>query len=256
MLKLKTMKKIVYIITFLFITSISFGEISDPKGLFKEGNIAYDSSDYEKATEIFQTLVDENYQSKELYYNLGNTYYKLGNLSKSILYYEKALKLSPNWEKAIKNLSIARKSLIDKHEKSREGFVHWISSFIGFSADFWAWLSILCFFFGWIAFVVYKRLSYSWKKRLAYIKFIFFTGAFVLLLFLSFMKYQSETQHYGAIVNTPSVTLKAEPNLTSESVFVLHEGSKIVVLSSQNGWIEARFGSTVGWVEEESLSFI
>lgn len=250
------MKNIFNILILSFLATISFAEISNPKGLFMDANNMYDSANYQDAAGVYQTLLDENYQSKTLHYNLANTYYKLGDLAKSILHYEKALKIAPKFKEAQINLEIARKSLIDKHEVSREGFVHWISSFIGFNTDFWAWLSIISLFVALLAFAFSKRMHKPLLKKVAHIKFIFFSVAFTLLLFLSFMKYQAETTHYAAIISTTSVTLKSEPNLASESTKVLHEGSKIIILAQSNGWVHARFGANEGWVEESSLSYI
>lgn len=250
------MKKLIHLLCLIIFSNSLFSEISDPEGVFLEANRYYDSLKYEDAQGVYETLLNENYISKEIHYNLGNCYYKQGQLASAILHFEKALKLAPNWEKAEKNIEIARKSLADKHEATREGFTQWLSSFVGFSTDFWAWLSILILFFSFLAYVVAKRIKKRFLIEIAKLKFIGFLILFFALVGITIVKFQSENNKSSAIIMNPSVTFKSDPNITSESVFVLHEGSKVVVISSVDGWVEARFGANVGWIEQEVIAFI
>lgn len=240
----------------LAFATISKAEISDPEGVFKEANTQYDSSNYEQALTYYQTLVDENIESAELYFNLGNTYYKLSNFPKAILYYEKANKLSPNDSHTLKNLGLAQTKVTDRQERTRVGFSTWISTFFGLTVDFWAWMSIISLLFALIAFVVYKRLDNRFFKSAAKIKMIVFGVVFVLLVTVSYMKYHTEINSNLAIVMEPSITLKTEPNKVSENTFVLHEGSKVVVLREENEWSEIRFGANEGWIENLNIEKI
>lgn len=249
------MKLIISILT-VFLGATSFSEISDPEGVFIAANEAYDSTNYKEANDLYTILLDEGYKGKELYFNFGNTNFKLGNLALSILYYEKALKISPNWDKPIKNLAIARKSLTDKHEQTRLGFSQWISGFVGFTTDFWAWMSILCLLVAFIAFIGYKKLNSDLMRKVTKAKFIGFSVLFFLLVGVSIIKYHVERSSSAAIITSSSVTLKSDPSITSESIFVLHEGSKMVILAQEDNWLKVRFGSQEGWLEESSLSYI
>lgn len=251
------MNKIILITSFL----LSFGfvskaEISDPEGLFVEANRLYDSSNYEQALTYYETLIEEGIESTELYFNLGNTHYKLNNFPKSILFYEKANKLAPNKKHIDKNLEIARTKITDTQERTRMGFATWVSSFFGFSVDFWAWASIISLLFALIAFVVYKRSNTNLFKRAAQIKTYFFSLLFLLFVVVSSIKYNAEVNSTTAIVMEPSITIKTEPNRVSENAFVLHEGSKVVILSQQNNWSEIRFGANEGWIEDSNIEKI
>lgn len=250
------MKQTVIFIVMLAFSLIAKAEISNPEDVFKEANSQYDSSNYEQALTYYQTLVDENIESAELYYNLGNTYYKLNNFPKAILYYEKANKLSPNDNHTLKSLELARTKITDRQERTRVGFASWISTFFGFTVDFWAWMSIISLLFSLIAFVVYKRLEKPFLKNTAKIKMYAFAFLFIVLFSVSYMKYYTETNSNLAIIMEPSVTLKTEPNKVSENAFVLHEGSKVVVLKQENDWSEIRFGANEGWIENLNLEKI
>lgn len=251
------MKKIILITTLLLsFCFVAKAEISDPEGLFVEANNLYDSSNYEQALTYYETLVEEGIESSELYFNLGNTYYKLGVYPKSILFYEKANKLSPNKKHIDKNLEIVRTKITDKQERTRMGFATWISTFFGFSVDFWAWTSIVCLLFVLIAFVIFKRTNKSLFKKSARIKTFVYSFLFLLFVVVSTIKYNGEINSTTAIVMEPSITIKTEPNRVSDNAFVLHEGSKIVILSQQNDWSEIRFGANEGWIENQNIEKI
>jgi hypothetical protein len=250
------MKKAIVLLIILVFASLAKAGISDPKGVFKEANKQYESSNYEQALTYYQTLVDEKIESSELYFNLGNTYYKLSNFPKAILFYEKANKLSPNDKYTLNGLELARTKITDRQERTRIGFSAWVSTFFGFTVDFWAWMSILSLLFSLVAFVFYKRIEKTLFKSTAKIKMYVFGVLFILFVVVSFIKYNVEVNSNLAIVMEPSVTLKTEPNKISENTFVLHEGSKIVVLREENEWSEIRFGANEGWIENSNIEKI
>ena len=85
--------KFVTIICALFITTVT---IAQSESLFKEANQAYANENYEEAISKYQSILKEGYESTSVYYNLGNSHYKLNNVGPSVYYFEKALKLDPN----------------------------------------------------------------------------------------------------------------------------------------------------------------
>lgn len=112
-----------------------------------EGDSAYMKNDYASAILIYESLL-KNGEAAEIYYNLGNSYYKAGDIAKAILNYERALLMQPGNADIRANLEIARAKTIDKVMPIPEVFfVSWTKSLINcLSADAWAKVGLVCFF--------------------------------------------------------------------------------------------------------------
>ena len=160
--------KFVTIICALFITTVT---IAQSESLFKEANQAYANENYEEAISKYQSILKEGYESTSVYYNLGNSHYKLNNVGPSVYYFEKALKLDPNDADVTNNLAYARQMTIDAiDEVPKTGVSKIVNSVIAtLSVNGWAWLAVLAS----ISFVVLILLYYfsraSLKKRLFFI---------------------------------------------------------------------------------------
>ena len=109
---------------------------------FEEGNAAYGDGDYETALAKYDSIVANGEESAALYYNMGNTYYKMRQFPMAILYYEKALKLSPGDEDLRVNLEIANLAVVDKINTIPQSFIArwWNGAKSSLSADGWAWV--------------------------------------------------------------------------------------------------------------------
>ena len=120
----------------------------DADSLWNQAVKDYTEENYQAALDCFSALEAEGYVSRELYYNIGNCYYKLGNsLGQSILYYERALKLDPSYEDAQVNLAIAREYTLDRIDEVPEFILlTWIKAFRDtVSSDAWAWIALALF---------------------------------------------------------------------------------------------------------------
>ena len=91
---------------------------------FTEANNFYNNSKYEKSVEIYLEILDSGHHSAELYYNLGNSFYKLNNIANSILYYEKSLRLNPKDKDVMNNLKMVNNGIIDDIVKIPESFIN------------------------------------------------------------------------------------------------------------------------------------
>jgi uncharacterized protein YgiM (DUF1202 family) len=126
----------------------------------------------------------------------------------------------------------------------------------GFSVDFWAWVSIVCLLFALIAYVVVKKSSKAFFKNVAQIKVYVFAFLFLFFVGISFVKYNNEITSNTAIVMEESVIIKSEPNRSSDNVFELYAGSKVVIISQQNNWSQVRFGANEGWIKDSNVESI
>lgn len=231
----------------------------DANDWIEQANAAYNMGNYDSAKIVYEKILSTDMESVPLYFNLGNTYYKMHEYPMAIYYYEKALKLDPSNEEVQTNLAIANHAIVDKIEPVPQSFIvkFWCNTRALLSGDQWAWCSIAFF-----ALLLVSAFLFLRSRKIGVRKLGFFAGIVFLLVFgLSVVfaaqqKYAYENQDQ-AIIMAPTVTVKSSPNAASVDLFVLHEGTKVTVLESSDGWNKVRIANgSVGWLEvDKMLSF-
>lgn len=247
-------------IIFIFILFISVSikaEISDPSGLFIEGNKQYEEHNYEAAINSYKGLCEDFY-SPELFLNLGNSYYKVDDIPNTILYYEKALKLSPGNLNILHNLKLANKRVSDKNKINDSVHLNdWFFTWASNTPNYWAYNSVYLFIIGSLLLILYL---FSKSRKLK--KLTFYTAVISLILgifsivFSGFHKSRL-ISHEEAVIFKPSIDLMSEPTENSSVSFVLHEGTKVKILDETKLWYEIRFGDgKIGWLQKEFVETI
>ena len=233
---------------------------ADEKGeLWTKANDAYSMGQYETALNDYIEIEKNGYQSYKLYYNMGNAWYKTGNMGKAILYYEKALKLNPAGEDALNNLQIAKLQTLDKIDVLPEFIVStWIKDIRNLmSSNGWGYTAIGLFAVVCILLLLFKFAPTTGGRKLSFVLacvvFLFFIFA-VLFAFSLRAKAKSED---NAVVMVPVSNVKSAPNSTGNNLFILHEGSKVEILEQAGKWcrIEISDGRQ-GWLEEKDIEVI
>lgn len=224
-----------------------------------QGDSAYMREDYTTAIQIYEKLLEQG-EAAEVYYNLGNSYYKTNDIARSILNYERALMLQPGNSDIRANLDIARSKTIDKVTPIPEVFfVTWIRSLINcLNADAWAKWGIVCFF------LLLASLGIFFMGKSAALKKAGFAGALSMLflcvvsnVFAGQQKKERLSQD-KAIVLVPSITVRSTPSESGTSLFVLHEGHKVEIKdNSMHEWKEIILeDGKVGWVPASAIEII
>lgn len=226
------------------------------QGGFDKGNYLYQKGRYEEAISEYENVLATKNHSAELYFNLGNCYYKLNKVAPAIYNYEKALVLNPNDVEVLNNLKFAHKLQIDEIKViPKVGFSKMVHDFASiFHYNTWAWISVgfstlfLLFFIGY------------YFSQMTYLKRIFFFGMFALLLLLlvSVSTAISEKNDFDnerpAIVFAEMVLVKSEPQNASNTVFTLHEGTKVFVQETMENWKKIQLtDGTDGWIEKSAI---
>ncbi|AWG24439.1 tetratricopeptide repeat protein [Flavobacterium kingsejongi] len=244
------MKKILYIM--LCLLSQCFWAQS----AFDKGNDYYRKDQFDAAVEAYENVLKTGQHSPELYFNLGNAYYKLNKTAPSIYNYEKALLLKPNYEDAKNNLKFAKNRTIDEiKEIPKVGFEKLIHNFTAsWSYDSWAWIAVVFAFVFLFVFAGYYFSQHTLFKRL------FFAGMSIALLCgaiavsAAYFEHSEYVNDRPAIVYAEILPVKGEPKTAAADSFLLHEGTKVNVVQELQGWkkIELTDGSQ-GWVESASI---
>lgn len=246
------MKKLVFI--FLFITQVFWAQTD-----FDEGNRLYQRERYSEASVAYENVLQSGKHSAELYFNLANAYYKQNKVAPAIYNYEKALVLAPNDSEIQNNLKFAKKMTIDEiKEVPKVGFSKLLRDFTAnFHYDGWAWISVSLAVAFLLFFIGYYFSQTTLSKR------IFFIGMFVLIfaIVVSILSAVFEKSYYEnerpAIVFAEMANVKSEPRTSGSDVFVLHEGTKVMVQEKTSNWtkIELLDGSD-GWIESSAIKEI
>lgn len=223
---------------------------------FDEANALYNNGKYEAAITIYEKILESNLHSSALYFNMGNCYYKLNKIAPSIYHYEKALKLSPNDKEIQNNLNFAQQMTIDQFDAIPELET---SKFINktantFGVDGWAILCVLlmCVFVGF--FIAYYLSNNTKTKRIFFVMSIV---SFLILIFIFVLlnkKIDLDNERFG-IIYQQEINIKTEPNLRSETAFVLHEGTKVQIIESyKNTWSKIKLiDGNIGWISNNAL---
>ncbi len=248
------MKKLhLIVLFFVFATNIFAVE-----NTISMANEAYQKGSYDEAITLYESVLNEG-ESPELYYNLGNAYFKTNQIGKSILNYERALRLNPSFEDAKHNLSLANTKVLDNIEPIEVFFLsQWIEnlkSLLG--SNEWAVSSILFFV---ITLVLLLFYVFSPKKIVRQTSF--FVAIFFFLLSVVFFSFSSSRRNYfekreAAIVMQGSVTVKSSPDESGTELFLLHEGTKVTVREVVGEWSEIKIADgNIGWVKNSEIERI
>jgi hypothetical protein len=242
----------------LCVAGIFTARASVPYGIVDSGNATYAKGNYAKAITFYSKFLDGVYESPEVYYNLGNCYYRSNEIGKAILYYEKAKRLSPGDADIEFNLQLANQKTVDKIGESQLFFVSWWDSFVNLASERgWAIICIVLFCITLVLVILYLL-----SPRLIIRQLGFWGGLFMLVLcFFAFMlahqQYRSATTHDTAIVMSASVTVKGAPADNSTQLFLIHEGAKVRILKTEGTWVEVKLANgNQGWLLASDISAI
>ena len=253
------MKKLVFILSLLLLSSLMHAQQAEQERMIEQANQSYSAAEYEMAISQYESVINSGFESSALYFNLGNAYFKVGNIPAAILFYEKARKLDPTDENIQFNLDLANSRIIDKMDPLPQFFLKaWLKSARNiFTSDQWARTSIVCFILLLLSALFFIiSVSVLTRKISFWAGIIFLTFMSVSLIF-SLSSYHEYSRKSTAIIFTPTVTVKSSPNENSVDLFVIHEGTKVYITDLVEGWSEVRLGNgNVGWVRTETYRSI
>ncbi len=248
-----------FIIFFVLSVFIQTAVCGPEQVLIAKANRAYAAGAYTEASESYKKVVDAGWESPELYYNLGNAYFKMNEYAYAILWYERAKRLDPGNEDIDFNLKVANNKIADKIEALPDLFYkRWYNGVVGlFSNDQWAYAAIILFIFSLIFGGIYLMSRIMILRKTG-----FWLGAGILLaslccLLFAWSGHVDMQKSNEAILLSPTVIIKSSPDEKSVDLFVLHEGTKVQLKDRIGNWYEIRIANgSVGWVPVTTLEKI
>lgn len=227
--------------------------------VFDKANQLYLNGDYSSAREEYQKIINSGFESVELYYNLGNTFYKLGQIPSAILYYEKALILDPKDVDIRFNLDLANSLVVDKINPANEFFLRkWIRAFAGsLKADVWGIVSLISFILL-LSVIVSAYVDRGFRFRKLFLTGVaFLVVVFAVSILMGSIQHQQYAHTDSAIVFSSSLTAKSSPDPAGTDLFVIHEGVKVKITDKVGSWIRIRLADgNEAWIPENSVERI
>lgn len=225
-----------------------------------EADALYEKENYAEAARAYETILKEQGVASEIYYNLGNCYYKMDEIPRSVLNYERASIIDPGDEDIRANLALARGKTIDKVVPPSEMFfVTWWHNMTNcMSLDAWSNFGIITFVLLLCGIVMYMFFSKLIVRKIG------IYGAMAMFVLCAIANLAAISQHFNirnrstAIIMAPAVTVKSSPSDSSTDLFLIHEGSKVQIIdSSMKEWMEVKFEEgKQGWIRVENAEII
>jgi tetratricopeptide (TPR) repeat protein len=254
------MKNLTLLILLLSVFSINlYSSEKSAAEMFDKANRLYTEGKFADAVSEYESLISKGYKSKELYYNLGNSYYRLKKVPHAIINFERAKLLSPDDEEINFNLRVANLRTVDKISRVPKFFLtEWFEGLRAqYPSSVW---SVIAIIFSWIGFI---SLAFFLLSRVPVLKkALFAVAVFSIIIaitsavFASQMDHQEQARNY-AIVFEPSIIVKSSPDENGVNLVTLHEGTKVKVIDVLKEWKKIRIADgNVGWVKKSAIEII
>jgi hypothetical protein len=244
------------IVAFLICPVILAFAQEEPHQIFVSANQAYDHKDYAGAIEQYQKLLAQGIGYPEVYYNLGNAYFRQGKLGQAILNYRRALKPSPQDKEAKDNLDFARLYRTDKITQPKGFFL--LSALAGLSTslglNLLSWLTAVAwwiFLFFLLMLIVYRKRGKP-NRIFAVISLLFF-----FIFGTSLWGGIKDSGIEEGVILPAEVEAKSGPGQDYVSLFTVHQGLECQIEEKRPGWYLIHLPNRAkGWVPDESIGII
>lgn len=225
--------------------------------LFADANAQYAEGNYAEAATQYEQILQEQ-PTAEVYYNLGNAYFKQGELAQSILAYERALRLKPSFKDAKHNLQFAQSRIIDNIEDTQSFFLsNWLKAIRNaLSQRVWMVGSIILFIMALVGFFLFAFSQTLWLRKTAFYCSVIALVVSVMACANAGSLYQRDTQRSEAIITQGIVNAKSSPDRSGNDLFTVHEGTKVEIHEVIGDWCCVHVGNNIGWMPLEYLERI
>ena len=251
--------KNIYSFLILALISVHMYAFENGSSLIDQANEAYQTGDYNSALQKYEQLLNEGYNSADLYYNLGNTYFRLNQPGSAILYFEKAALLEPGDKDIIHNLEVVKKTLPDQLDVISDFFVleWWDETRNICSPTQWAVIGLLLLWAGIGGLVLWFRGKNRQARKQGFVAGIVLLLLSILPFALGFSAAQYQKDSQKAVIMVEQVNLKSAPDEVSEDLMELHEGTCLQILDEIGEWKKIRLSNgEEGWLETKVLEKI
>ncbi|PKP17744.1 MAG: hypothetical protein CVU06_12820 [Bacteroidetes bacterium HGW-Bacteroidetes-22] len=227
-----------------------------PKANLDSATACYTSGRFADALGYYDQVLINGKESYELYFNMGNTAFRLNELAQAVWFYEKALRLKPGDEDATFNLGLINSRITDKIDQVPLLFYErWWRSFVNlFPPDTWSMVSLILLSLTGASLLLFFQAGYMWQRKTGFWLSLTFGVLLVFSISFAWKGTQRIMNHNEAIIFATTVTAKSSPDASAVDLFVLHEGTKVGINDQIGEWLRIKIANgSVGWIKEKSL---
>ena len=251
--------KYFYILLTVFLFSFANTFSANIDESMKQAGEYYRNGEFDKAIQIYEQLRNEGYEGTSLYFNLGNSYYRIGKLGYAIVNYERALRISPSDDDVKHNLAFANLSTVDKIQPLPTFFLFewWESLLTSLTVNGWTYAAFIFYII-----LLVLIILYFFAKTIFQQKIILFSSLGVIIILaltisLLVVKINREQTLVKGVIIEQSITVKSSPDQNSTDAFVIHEGLKVNLEDKLDQWTKIRLADgKVGWIENNAVEKI
>lgn len=223
-------------------------------------NQLYEVGHYREAVQIYEQLASQGTRDNALFYNLGNAYYRLGDVGRAVLNYQRAAQLNPRDADVRANLALIRSQISPASEPEAAGPLSVLAGFTGswLTVNETALMALGFWFMAGLALLIWRQLGPSGARTAAQYVAI----ALLVLVLFSGLSLGSrlliENSHPEGVVIVPSVAVSSEPGEQFATEFNLPSGTEINIVETQGDWVRlAMPGQPLqGWVPANSVETV
>ena len=231
----------------------------DQQQLFRQANRFYEEGVFDQALSGYKEILSQDYESGPLYFNVGNCYYKLGQIGQAVLFYERARRLIPGDEDLEANLALANLRVVDKIPELPEFWPITVANSLVNLLSRPVLLGVTFFlYFVFVASIILKTLARKRAVRSVASRSAILGGALLLLFSLFLVAQIRQGQKRDrAVIMVPTVHVMSAPGAEGVEVFTLHEGTRVRIDQTSGLWVEIVLSDgNVGWLKAETLELI
>jgi len=247
-------KRMMVLICMFMLTSVASASVTK-----QQADEAYKRGNYQEAIRDYSELLKSGV-SADVYYNLGNAYFRTDNVTQAVLAYERAYKLSPGDGSIRYNLDFARSKTIDKiTPESEMFFITWYRALVSMtSVDNWARLSVGAIIAALVLILIYLFIDNAFLRKMGFYGSTLMILLFMVSVFFAWQQRSMQESRKGAIIVSPTVTVKKTPAANGTDEFVIHEGTRVDITDqSIKNWLGIRIADgREGWVETKEVEEI
>lgn len=225
--------------------------------LILEGNARYSEEEFEEAIAEYEKVLSMGYESGPLYYNLGNAYFKHGELGRAILNYLRAAKLMPQEADLKANLNYARSLVKNGRAAPGKNWFAWLFFALAdsFSLDSITFVSMVLYFT--LALLVVLAITRAGPGKI----YLYINSALSIALIISLsllaVKYKKEILQKEAVCVVERADSKFEPSVSGTTFFTLSEGEPVTIVASKKDWVKIRRqDGKQGWIKRADIDLL
>lgn len=247
----------IFISVLIGLTTVLSGATT-PTELLAEANALAKQSKYAEATSLYEQIVETDYVSDDLYYNLGTAYVHQSKPGEAVLYLKRALKINPQHNEALQNLKLARNLVSTEVIAIPEFFLlrYWTSFANMMGSTLWACLGLLLLVA--MVFGFYKWLigTDPLKRKKAFYLAVISTALFLVSFLAGMTQHKWETNSDFGVIMTDTQLLSGA-DARSEELYPLSAGVEAKLIDKIGDFYKIKLlDQEVGWVNQDKLRVI